>query len=104
MIVSLTSVQGASVKSSYMLMEAFMSLHIVDCTPPTYHSLHRCNTMPRDTNIVELDDMPGVAIMARSIYVGMPGDALVTSLDGGGLKYCPYCGTRLYAESDSEEV
>lgn len=84
-----------------------MSLRTVDCTPPTYHryhNLHRCNTMPRDTNIVELDSMPGVAVMARGIYIGMPGDALVTSLEGGGLKYCPYCGTRLYAESDSEEV
>ena len=104
MIVSLTSAQGASVRSSSMLMEAFMSLHTVDCTPPTYHILHRCDTMPWDTNIVELDSMPGVAVMARSMYVDMPGDALVTSLDGRGLKYCPYCGTRLYAESDSEEV
>lgn len=81
-----------------------MSLHIVDHLPPTYHILHRCDTMPWDTNIVELDSMPGVAIMARSMYVDMPGDVLVTSLNAGGLKYCPYCGTRLYAESDSEEV
>lgn len=81
-----------------------MSLHIVDHLPPTYHILHRCDTMPWDTNIVALDSMPGVAIMARSMYVDMPGDVLVTSLDVGGLRYCPYCGTRLYAESDSEEV
>lgn len=81
-----------------------MSIPTIDCKPHTYHILHRCDTMPQDTSIVEWDNRLGTAILARDIYMGMPGDVLVTHLSNGGLKYCPYCGTRLYAESDSEEV